>query len=73
MNPDKTHLYDLDLTEVTWRKASKSGSNGDCVEVTDLPYGAKAVRDSKNPHLTALRYTAAEWDAFRQGIITGEL
>ena len=69
----KGPLYDLDLTGLTWRKASASASASACVEVADLSDGAKAVRDSKNPHLPALRYTAAEWAAFRAGVIAGEL
>lgn len=69
----KGQLYDLDLTGLTWRKASVSGGAGGCVEVADLPGGAKAVRDSKNPHLPALRYTATEWAAFRAGVLSGEL
>lgn len=68
----KGQLYDLDLTGLVWRKASASGGAGGCVEVADLPEGAKAVRDSKNPELPALRYTAAEWTAFRAGVIAGE-
>ena len=69
----KRSLYDLDLTGLAWCKASASGGAGSCVEVADLPCGAKAVRDSKNPDLPALRYTAAEWSAFRTGVIAGEL
>jgi hypothetical protein len=69
----KGQLYDLDLTGLTWRKATASGGSGGCVEVADLPDGAKAVRDSKNPDLPALRYTAVEWAAFRAGVIAGEL
>lgn len=69
----KGQLYGLDLAGLTWRKASASGGSGGCVEVAELPGGARAVRDSKNPHLPALRYTAAEWAAFRAGIIAGEL
>lgn len=39
----------MDLSEATWRKASRSGENGgDCVELAALP-DAVAVRDSKNP------------------------
>lgn len=37
-----------------WRKSSRSGDSGQCVEIAGLP-GAVAVRDSKNPgagHLT---------------------
>ncbi|WP_075898659.1 DUF397 domain-containing protein [Actinomadura sp. CNU-125] len=39
----------MELSKATWRKASRSGSNGgDCVELAGLP-GKIAVRDSKAP------------------------
>ncbi|WP_030175669.1 DUF397 domain-containing protein [Spirillospora albida] len=39
----------MDLSDATWRKASRSGENGgDCVELAGVP-GAVAVRDSKDP------------------------
>jgi hypothetical protein len=69
----KAELYAYDLSGLTWRKASASGAEGNCVEVADLPGGAKAIRDSKRPEAGALRYTAAEWAAFRDGLIAGEL
>ncbi|MDQ0778169.1 hypothetical protein QF026_006635 [Streptomyces aurantiacus] len=61
------------LSTAIWRKSSASGAEHDCVEVTDLPGGAKAVRDSKRPEAEPLRYTASEWAAFREGVISGEL
>lgn len=73
MNDLKADLYAHDLSDATWRKASASGPENNCVEIADLPGGGKAVRDSKRPELGALRYTAAEWAAFRQGVIAGEL
>jgi hypothetical protein len=73
MSNDKNYLYEIDLSHATWRKASASGGQGNCVEITDLPGGAVAVRDSKNPELTPLRFTAAEWQAFRHGLFNGEL
>jgi hypothetical protein len=69
----KVELYAYDLSGSAWRKASASGAEGNCVEVADLPGGGKAVRDSKRPEIAALRYTAAEWAAFREGVIAGEL
>lgn len=34
-----------------WRKSSRSNANGDCVE---LAHTLDRIRDSKNPHGTAL-------------------
>ena len=73
MNDPRAELHAYDLTEAIWRKASASGAEHDCVEVAELPAGARAVRDSKNPGLEPLRFTASEWAAFRKGVITGEL
>ncbi|GAA4656072.1 DUF397 domain-containing protein [Streptomyces chumphonensis] len=73
MTDVKARLYTHDLTGAIWRKASASGPEHDCVEVAELPEGARAVRDSKNPEREPLRFTASEWAAFRQGVIAGEL
>lgn len=73
MNDPRAELHAYDLTEAIWRKASASGAEHDCVEVAELPNGARAVRDSKNPGLEPLRFTASEWAAFRRGVIAGEL
>jgi hypothetical protein len=54
-----------------WRKSSRSGNNGQCVEVRDRG-DAIDVRDSKNPSGPALLFTAAEWDAFVSGVKAGE-
>lgn len=55
----------------TWRKSSFS-DNGSCVEVTDLPDGGAAVRDSKDPTSPVLTFTAQEWVAFVRGVKAGE-
>lgn len=73
MNDLKADLYACDLTQAIWRKASSSGAENNCVEVTELPSGARAVRDSKSPGREPLRFTASEWAAFRDGIINSEL
>ena len=55
-----------------WRTSSYS-NNGTCVEVADLPDGARLVRDTKNgTDGPVLRYTAAEWQAFIAGVKAGE-
>ncbi|SFD61444.1 DUF397 domain-containing protein [Streptomyces aidingensis] len=69
----KDDLYAIDLTGVEWHKSPFSNGGENCVEVAQLPGGAVALRDSKNPHREALRYTAEEWAAFRKGIIDGAL
>jgi Domain of unknown function (DUF397) len=69
----KDDLYAIDLSGAAWRKSPFSSGAEQCVEITDLPHGAIAVRDSKNPHREPLRYTAEEWAAFRQALIEGAL
>ncbi|MEU8021014.1 DUF397 domain-containing protein [Micromonospora haikouensis] len=52
-----------------WRKSSRSGNNGQCVEVRDR--GPQVdVRDSKSPAAGMLSFDAAAWDAFVSGIKT---
>jgi hypothetical protein len=55
----------MDISHVTWRKSSHSGSNGGgCVEVARTPEAVVAVRDSKDPDGPRLAFTAADWQAF---------
>ncbi|MGC5011209.1 DUF397 domain-containing protein [Streptosporangium sp. DT93] len=72
-----------DLTGVTWRKSSLSGSSGgECVEVAVIdasPTGHKAhlgalhvLRDSKDPGGPTLFFTRDEWDVFVAGVKLGE-
>ena len=65
-------MSDLDLTGAVWRKSTRSGANGDYVEVAKNLSGVVAVRDSKNPNGPALIFTPAEWDAFIIGAKEGE-
>lgn len=69
----KEDLYAIDLSGAEWYKSPFSSGAEQCVEITDLPGGAVAVRDSKNPGKGALRFTASEWEALRQGFRSGVL
>ena len=60
-----------DLGDVTWGKSTRSGANGNCVEVARLKE-AIAVRDSKNPSGPVLVFTPTEWEAFLEGAKRGE-
>lgn len=46
-----------------WRKSSKSGQSGNCVEVADLGTGI-GVRDTKAREQGHLTVSPAEWVAF---------
>ncbi|MEV7871730.1 DUF397 domain-containing protein [Streptomyces sp. NPDC088124] len=73
MTDSKAELYAYDLSAASWRKSSASGAEHDCVEIAELPGAGRAIRDSKDPQRTPLRFTAAGWAAFRTGVVTGEL
>nr|WP_221333260.1 DUF397 domain-containing protein [Nocardia transvalensis] len=60
------------MSGAKWFKSSRSSSTRDCVEVAHLDEGHVGVRDSKNPHGSALVFTPAEWDAFTAGVRDGE-
>jgi hypothetical protein len=58
---------------LSWRKSSYSGgSGGECVEVAQLPEGARAMRDTKDHgHGPALLFPASEWAAFTAAVRAG--
>ena len=62
----------MDLTRANWRKSTRSGSSGNCVEVADNLPGVIGVRDSKDPAGPALIFTPDEWAAFVGGVKDGE-
>jgi hypothetical protein len=55
-----------------WAKSSLSFSNGNCVEVAELPGGSVGVRNSRDPEGPVLRFTQGEWNAFLAGARLGE-
>jgi len=62
-----------DLDGAVWAKSSRSGTNGNCVEVAFLGEGRVALRDSKDPEGPVLRFNRGEWSAFVDGVADGEL
>ena len=60
------------LPVTRWRKSQASNPSGCCVEVAELPGGAIAVRNSRDPSGPALVYTRAEIGAFLTGTKNGE-
>ena len=61
----------MDISHLTWRKASYSGSNGGgCVEVA-TPADTVAVRDSKDPRGPVLTFPPDEWRKFTDLVKAG--
>jgi hypothetical protein len=56
--------------QAEWRKSSTSGV-AECVEMAHVG-DQVLIRDSKDPDGPRLRYTAAEWRAFVEGVRLGE-
>ncbi|MCA2213273.1 DUF397 domain-containing protein [Jidongwangia harbinensis] len=63
----------MDLTNARWRKSSiSSGNGGDCVEVASNLPNLIAVRDSKEPAGPVLLFGRRGWQAFLDGLKSGD-
>ena len=60
------------LDGARWHKAHRSNSQGNCVEIAELPGGRIAVRNSRHPDGPALIYTRPEIEALILGAKDGE-
>jgi hypothetical protein len=61
----------VDLSQVTWRKSTRSqGMTDNCVEVGDLHHGI-AVRDSKDRLGDVLIFSSEVWTAFAAHVKCG--
>ncbi|GAA2858064.1 hypothetical protein Acy02nite_21800 [Actinoplanes cyaneus] len=55
----------------TWRKSSRSGAAGHCVEVANTS-AAVLVRDSKDATGPVLSFGTQDWTGFLSGVRAGE-
>lgn len=60
------------LDGARWQKALRSNSQGNCVEIAELPGGRIAVRNSRHPDGPALIYTRPEIEALILGAKDGD-
>ncbi|AEV81962.1 hypothetical protein ACWT_0947 [Actinoplanes sp. SE50] len=56
---------------ITWRKSSRSGAAGHCVEVANTA-AAVLVRDSKDATGPVLTFDAQDWTGFLAGVRAGQ-
>ena len=60
------------LEGVAWRKGQRSNSQGACVELARLDSATVAMRNSRDPHGTALIYPAGAVRAMVDALRAGE-
>jgi uncharacterized protein DUF397 len=61
-----------DTFRAEWRTSSRSGGNGNCVEVARNLPGAVAVRDSKDRGGPVLVFAPDQWRAFTASVQAGD-
>ena len=61
-------MSDINLA---WRKSTRSGAAGHCVEVAETP-AAVFVRDSKDAAGPMLTFDVQQWAGFIEGVRNGE-
>ncbi|MFY1703972.1 DUF397 domain-containing protein [Micromonospora sp. WMMA1923] len=54
----------MDESRAVWRKSTRSGSSGSCVEVADNLPGVVGVRDSKDRAGAVLTFKPTSWSTF---------
>jgi uncharacterized protein DUF397 len=59
-------------TTQVWKKSGRSNPSGNCVELSELPSGEIAMRNSRFPDGPMLIYTRAEIEAFIGGAKDGD-
>lgn len=61
------------MSDGPWKKAAQSDGTGGCVEWRELADGGVEVADTKQDGKgPTLVFTAAEWQAFREGAASDE-
>jgi hypothetical protein len=60
------------LIGAIWRKSSRSGALGNCVELAPLPGAEMAVRNSRDPHGAALIYSSMDMSGFLTRVKAGD-